>query len=376
MAQRPRVLLIGPLPPPVHGVTLCLQNLLQHREQLPVELVHLDSRFTDSHAELGQFSLRKVRLLLRYLWQLFCQLCCGKISLVITTPTFYFKPFLKDSLFIWLSWLSRKPTAGWIHNDFRFLLANVHGWKLRYVKWTLRRLDNLIFVAPRLQQYAPDWLEPARFTSILNGIATPSQTRANHAGSHQPLRFVYLSQMNEQKGWRTLLEAAAILSQRGHHPEIHFYGKPAFETTATMIESSIQAARERSLNVAWHGPVYEEAKWQALATADVFVFPSWHEAFPLAILDAMAVGLPIVASDVGGVADALPSEQLPFLIPSQNAPLLAEAMERFINDPATREACRQANRSRYETHFTTAAFAKRWADYFTSRPFLFDQIHP
>ncbi len=358
--HRPRVLFIGPLPPPVHGVTLCLQNLWNHRAELPVEMVHLDSRFTDNHAELGKFSLRKLWLLGKYLMQLAKLLCFGEIKLVVTTPTFYFKPFLKDSLFIWLSWLLRKPVVAWIHNDFRFLIQNVRGLKLAYVKLTLRRLQKLILVSPKLLKFAPDWIEPSRLTSILNGVAVPPTVRTAERPPSEPFCFVYLSQMNEAKGWKTLLEAVKLLADQGQFPEVRFYGKPAFETTSEELETTFAQAQSAGLNVTWHGPVYDNAKWQALAAGDAMVFPSWHEAFPLAVLDAMAVGLSIVATDVGGVVDALTDGVGGFIVPPQDAPRLAEAMGTLIAAPEQALKMAVVNRQRYLAEFTDAAFAKRW----------------
>lgn len=363
-SPKPRVLVIGPLPPPVHGVTLCLQNLLAHREQLPVEIVHLDSRFTDSHGSLGKFSVRKGFRLLGYLTRLMRQLLFGRIRAVVITPTFYFKPFLKDALFIWCAWLLRKPVHGWIHNDFRLLAEEMTGWKSTIARTTLRRLGKIILVAPRLANYVPDWLDASRITVIENGVPDPPRHRDWSATFHSPPHFIYLSQMNDAKGWRDLLKAAEILAARGLHPEFHFYGRPAFETTPAMIESALKESLTRGVNATWHGAIYDDAKWSMLANADALIFPSWHEAFPLAILDAMAVGLPIVATDVGGVADALDDDLGGQIIPPRQPQSLALAMETLLtHSPA--EMGRH-NRQRYLANFTPQAYAERWAAFFHS----------
>ena len=343
----------------MHGVSLCFQTLLAQASRLPAELVHLDSRFTDSHDSLGKFSLRKFARLLSYLARLIRLLLFGNLRAVVTTPTFYFKPFLKDALFIWCAWLFRKPVFGWIHNDFRLLAAEMMGWKLFVAKLTLRRLKKLILVAPRLQQYAPDWLEADRFSIIANGVPDPLHRRNAPERPRQPQRFVYLSQMNEAKGWKDLLAATKLLAARGLHPEVHFYGRPAFETTEAMIQESFTTARSEGSNVAWHGPIYDEMKWAMLAEADAFIFPSWHEAFPLALLDSMAVGLPIIATDVGGVADALDDKLGGHIVPPQQPIALANAMETLLSENA--EALGTHNRQRYEQSFTAEAYADRWA---------------
>ena len=356
----PRVLIIGALPPPVHGVSLCLQTLLEHRARLPVELVHLDSRFTTSHASLGKFSLRKAWLLFRYLLRYAGLLAFGKISQVVVTPTFYFKPFLKDALFIWGGWLFRKPIIGWVHNDFRLMQQEMKGWQSQFARHTLRRLARVIIVAPRLQLYAPAWLDPARILPLLNGVPDPPRHRDWSQPPHATPRFIYLSQMNDAKGWRDLLKAAELLAQKNLHPEFHFYGRPAFETTESKIQSAFSTATAAGVRATWHGAIYDDAKWSMLAQADAFIFPSWHEAFPLAILDAMAVGLPIIATDVGGVADALDQE----LIAPQQPQALAAAMEKLLTQSLPELGTH--NRQRYLEYFTAEAYADRWAAFFHS----------
>jgi len=362
--HKPRVLVIGPLPPPVHGVTLCLQNLLAHRDRLRVEIVHLDSRFTDSHDNLGKFSLRKGFRLLGYLTHLTRLLLFGRIRSVITTPTFYFKPFLKDSLFIWCAWLLRKPVHGWIHNDFRLLAEEMTGWKLTIARHTLRRLSKIILVAPRLSHHVPDWIDASKIVVIANGAPDPPQHRDWSAAPHFHPRFIYLSQMNDAKGWRDLLQAAEMLAAKGIHPEFHFYGRPAFETNQEMIENTLKEFSAKGVNATWHGGIYDDAKWSMLADADAFIFPSWHEAFPLAILDAMAVGLPIIATDVGGVADALDDGLGGQIIPPRQPRALAAAMEKLLTQSPAEMG--RHNRQRYLANFTTQAYADRWAAFFHS----------
>ena len=198
----------------MHGVTLCLQTLLAQRNRLPVEVVHLDSRFADSHDGLGKFSLRKAGLLLKYLLRLAHLLLFDKIRGVVATPTFYFKPFVKDALFIWCAWLLRKPVHGWIHNDFRLLAQEMTGWKLAFARCTLRRLTTIILVAPRLQKYVPDWLHDRQVIALTNGVPDPPCHRDASTALRTIPRLVYLSQMNDAKGWRDLLAAARILARR------------------------------------------------------------------------------------------------------------------------------------------------------------------
>jgi glycosyltransferase involved in cell wall biosynthesis len=71
----------------------------------------------------------------------------------------------------------------------------------------------------------------------------------------------------------------------------------------------------------------------ALRGMDVFVHPSWAESFPYAILEAMSLGKPIVASEVGGIPEAVTHEISGLLVPPREAKALAAALIRLLGDP-------------------------------------------
>src|SRR6188474_3096914 len=117
--SRKTVLFVAPVPPPVHGAAYAMQFLLTGRVADEFRLLHVDSRFTDDVATLQKFSLLKVTRLVRYCWQITKHSLFRRVHGAVLTPSFYFKPFLKDAVFIWLCrFLGRRVTA-WIHMDFR-----------------------------------------------------------------------------------------------------------------------------------------------------------------------------------------------------------------------------------------------------------------
>jgi glycosyltransferase involved in cell wall biosynthesis len=81
------------------------------------------------------------------------------------------------------------------------------------------------------------------------------------------------------------------------------------------------------------------------------VLSSRSEAFPRSVLEAMCAGLPVVASGVGGVAEAVDHGTSGLLVPRQNAPALAAALEGLIGDCALRQRMGVAARLSYETRF-------------------------
>ena len=69
-----------------------------------------------------------------------------------------------------------------------------------------------------------------------------------------------------------------------------------------------------------------------LFTADVFVLPSLHESSPNALIEAMGIGMPCIASDVGGIVDLIEAEKNGIRVPPQDPEALATALHRMLTD--------------------------------------------
>ncbi len=89
-----------------------------------------------------------------------------------------------------------------------------------------------------------------------------------------------------------------------------------------------------------------------LAEAQVFVLASNYEGFPISIVEAMRAGLPVVASDVGGVCESVCDGENGFLVPRGDVPTLRERLQRLISNETLRARMGAASRRRYVEEFT------------------------
>ncbi len=124
-------------------------------------------------------------------------------------------------------------------------------------------------------------------------------------------------------------------------------------------EHAVLAARVRTLgldaNVRFLGRVDDVAS--VLAAADVLVMPSRQEGLGVAALEAMAAGLPVIASRVGGLPEAVVDGATGLLVPPADVPALAAAIARLAADRALARRLGAAGRARVRERFTMAGMA-------------------
>jgi len=112
------------------------------------------------------------------------------------------------------------------------------------------------------------------------------------------------------------------------------------------------------------GWVEETTKWQMLRVADTYLSSTEHEGYGLVFLEAMAMGLPIIAPDQGGHLDFLEDGRTGFIVPSGDIEALSEAVGRLAGDPDLLDRMGRENRARFERDHRIEATAERYEELF------------
>jgi glycosyltransferase involved in cell wall biosynthesis len=193
------------------------------------------------------------------------------------------------------------------------------------------RSDRIVAVSAAVAaQLARDlWLAPSRITTIPNGVAfeTPPRATLREELGLPPgaLLIVAVGTLFPVKGHRYLVEALAQLGARQPPLHLAIAGREDQAPLRALTLTLGVADRVHLLGARADVP-------NVLASADVFALPSLSEGLPLALLEAMFAGLPIVASSVGEVPTALEQGRAGVLVPPGDAAALAAALERVLTD--------------------------------------------
>jgi len=172
---------------------------------------------------------------------------------------------------------------------------------------------------------------PARIAVVEPGTdrVPPAAAPRAHAG---PVQLLCVATLTPRKGHAVLLQALAGLTQLPW--VLHIVGSTERDPgLAARLQALAEPLGER---VVWHGELAHGALHAHYAAADVFVLPSLYEGYGMVVAEAIAHGLPVVATDGGALAHTLPS-QAGLQVPAGVAPALQAALERMVVDTALRE---------------------------------------
>ncbi|HEX9158619.1 MAG TPA: glycosyltransferase, partial [Rhizomicrobium sp.] len=223
----------------------------------------------------------------------------------------------------------------------------------RHFDQDFRYSGVLVAANHRRNTLLEDGVAAENIAVIPNAVHLP-EPKSDYRRS-SPVKLAALGRLHEKKGFGVLIEAVGQLVARGIDCHCAIAGEGP-ERSA--LEARVAHARfqDRVILPGWTDRVAE-----FLSPADIFVLPSFQEDFPLAVLDAMASGMPIVASAIDGPRDFLVDGKTALLVPPNDAHALANAIARLINDNLLRESLGRTARAEAERCYSFDAIGRRLA---------------
>ena len=228
------------------------------------------------------------------------------------------------------------------------------------VEWALGRLTAALVCVSEFERREADRLHiarPARRHVIPNGVEVDDSAGADPellAWRGEGLLFGQVSVLRWEKGMRHVVEAAELLRHAERAPRLAVVGEgPERPAVARMIEERGLSDRVRLFD--WSGRVEPHLK-----ALDCYLLPSdSFEALPIGGIEAMACGLPVIASRVGGVPEAVIDGETGLLVPPGDAPALAGAIQTLAADDSLRSRLAAAGRALARERFSLAGMVDR-----------------
>ncbi|MDQ2833216.1 MAG: glycosyltransferase family 4 protein [Acidobacteriota bacterium] len=216
----------------------------------------------------------------------------------------------------------------WSRRDMGILRTRKHRLSYRLMAGAP---DRVFAVSEQVRQYCidVDRIEAARVETIYNGIDL-SRSSSREPSVGEDVTITTVGNIRRIKGHDLFVQAAAELAQR--------FPNVSFSIAGEVLEPDFLVELQhliRDLNLSKRFTLLGGARNipELLSTADIFVMPSRSEGFSNAIIEAMAASLPVIATDVGGNAEAVQDGVNGFIIPPENAAALGQAIRRLLEDP-------------------------------------------
>lgn len=342
-----RVLLVGKGPPERGGIPTYLQMLLSSRLEEDHDLSFLN--LTRSGAQQGGRAtlenLRRTLLDARRVW-----LAAAGQDVV----------HVHSSLQSWVTILRAGLLALTARSRGARVLVHAHGglllmWLAPGLRSLLLRLalspaELVLAVSRELQDRLVPILGPSRVRLVDNGVDTTVFTPSRVPSD--PPRILYVGILTPRKGLLDLVQASQTLVERGVRHELVLVGGTPDEG-AEAAGPVVMAAEQAGAQML--GIRRPEEMPGIYATADVFCLPSWWEAMPLSVLEAMASGLPVVATDVGDVSRLVRSGDTGCLVAPRDVSGLSRALEHLLTDSESRRRMGSSARRLVTTEFDASA---------------------
>jgi glycosyltransferase involved in cell wall biosynthesis len=255
--------------------------------------------------------------------------------------------FWRKLLFVCPTLLAGVPAVLHLHGaDF----AEFHrdGGALR--RWAIRalfdRVSAIIVLSASWQEWARRISRNPLIVPIYNPVVVPP---ASDAALREPAGILFLGQLGKRKGAYDLLEATALLVTRHPHVKLRMAGDGEVDKVRASVERLGLQAHVEVLE--WvSGP----GKSALLDGASVYALPSYCEALPMSVLEAMSAGLPVVCTPVGGIPEAVTHGLEGAVVAPGDIPALADALDMLLSNAEIRRRMGEAARVKIESSFSAA----------------------
>ena len=304
--------------------------------------------------KLGKFNLKKILIYLTQ-YKLIYKIFYTDTVYISVGHTFF--GVLKYLPFFLLSKVSRKQLIIHVHTDYLWTMyKDAPAWKQKTLKIVMGLADKGIVLSPLLRRNLQPFIKDEQIYELSNFI---SKKLLQHdiqktivEKKRHPLQILFLSNLIEEKGIIDFLEAMLILKQKKIDFEVHIAGDiPLY------MKQKIDIYFEKIHDhLHYHGIVTGEKKKSLFLLTNIFIFPTYTEAQPLVILEAMATANIILTTNVGGIPDIFIADKNGFTIENNDPAKIADTVMGLYENYLDLDKMLENNYQEVEQKYTEEKF--------------------
>lgn len=361
MHKHPVILFILHLPPPVHGAAMMGKYIHDSKLINKAFDCHFINLTTAKNLEdIGHFRIGKIAEFVKLLQRIRKAIKSLHPDLVYVTPNAKGSAFYKD--FVVVEMIKSMGSKVVVHYHNKGVATRQDRWLDDKLYRKFFKGIKVILLAEALYTDVQKYVKREDVYVCPNGIPDTTNGKEPTAERHNKVpHLLFLSNLLFSKGVLVLLDALKMLKDKGYSFVCDFVGGETAEIDAARF---LREVKSRGLNrvVVYNGKKYGEDKNKYFNKADVFVFPSTNEAFPLVNLEAMQFALPIIATNVGGVTEEVVEGENGLIAKTGDKASLADCLARLMDDGNLRKRMGENGYRRFKERFTLQAFDVRFKD--------------
>ncbi len=332
------ILILGPTAPSIGGITTAVNALMTSRLASEFDMRLLAN---SNHREMnrkGIIDLHNIASSLMILGRLLKAIYFFRPS-IVQVETAGGIGFLKQSMYIFAARMMRCKVIVSLHcaNEGEPLMEFADGnWIARfYCERVLQMCSIVKLLSPLWKgEFAIRWgLDCERVIGLRNCLddSFPWGKALTHSRISDKLRVICVGSVGKRKGSFLLIAAIERLNASGIPASLVLVGPEEISGwMAHLADAALKAGVQGEVTL--RGGISRERALLELCEADVFALPSYAEGMPYSIIEAMAIGLPVVASDVGAIRDLIANEDTGLLVEAGSVDQLTNALARLARD--------------------------------------------
>jgi glycosyltransferase involved in cell wall biosynthesis len=338
-SRRPRLLVVGPLPPPIGGVETVTQAILESGAFHDFRLTHCDSTKGRPKQTQGRFDLGNLAWALRHFARMYAAIARSRPDAVYLPVAGTWSGFLRDMVLAYLAKRSGAKVIGHVHgSDFHFVLER-KGPTARWVRAGLDQFDLLLVLGERWKGLLESYgirgrcaIVPSTFRREVFDLGTGFERPAPDG---RTVSGLLVGQVGRRKGVFDLLAAMKRLKDMGLPFRLTLVGPAELEGEweALMAERARLGVEDVT---EFTGPLQGETLYDRFRMGDVFVMPSYTEGLPVVFYEAGAFAMPVVTTPVGAIPDLIVDGRNGLLVEPGRVEQIVQAIVRLTRNPEER----------------------------------------
>ena len=229
--------------------------------------------------------------------------------------------------------------------------------KRQRVKEALNRAELFLVLSQEWKEFFSDIVAPEKIHVLHNAIPIPEKEKADYS-SH---RAVFLGRLCKEKGVGELLEAVPLIQKAVPDFSLELCG--FWENGNEALKEKAEALSDAVRCPGWISVAEREKLFEECS---IFVLPTWFEGQPISLLEAMAAGMCVAASRVGGIPPVIGDESCGLMFEPKDPEAIAAAMAALLQEEGLRQRMGKAARARIRAEYDIESYVEKLTGFYQS----------